>query len=172
MFYAFVHNVYKQNDSLFSDILEWLESIINFMRTGYARERPDQKENRVIVDMEEFVKTNLDQNQWNELNKETDSLCEYFAQVKAKKREEARRVASLEHSKQPDYQGDLIAKELSGFGLQPEDLDEFEMINYNDGDEIEGRSGALKFPSVPVIDTLKDPFAKLMDKKLFQSARE
>ncbi|KAF9906801.1 hypothetical protein BX616_000620 [Lobosporangium transversale] len=78
-----------------------------------------------------------------------------------------------------------ITKELTGMGMQQEDVDEFQMINWDnhyhhphhgqddniEDDDVEGEMG-LKIPKVPTIDTLLTPFVQLMDKVLFQTARE
>src|SRR5690349_16865709 len=42
-FYKFVHAVHKQDDGIFHDLLEWIESIITFMRTGFGHARVDYK---------------------------------------------------------------------------------------------------------------------------------
>ncbi|KAF9110037.1 hypothetical protein BGX27_006860 [Mortierella sp. AM989] len=191
-FYKFVHSVYKQDDGLFRDLLKWIESILTFMRTGYARTGADIKpdeELRVTVDLDEMVKTNVDKERWEVLQKEAESLREYFALVKDRKREEVRHMAGLDRASQTsrsdshlgeahDRDRERVAEELRGIGMQQEDVDELEMINYHnyngdDRDEDdENKEGVLKVPSVPVIDTLKDPFVKLMDKALFQTARK
>ncbi|KAG0004857.1 hypothetical protein BGZ80_008916 [Entomortierella chlamydospora] len=175
-FYRFVHSVHKQNDGLFHDLLEWIESILTFLRTGYARTRINYKteeEIRAAVDLDEFVKTNVDKSQWEALQKEAESLREYFVLVKDRKREEVRRMAGLDRGSSPTQSArerEVIANELRGMGMREEYVDELEMINYhNHEDEAEG---ALKVPQVPVIDNLKSPFVKVMDKTLFQSARE
>ena len=62
-FYKFVHAVHKQDDGIFHDLLEWIEGIITFMRTGFGRRRIDYKteeELRVGVDLDAFVKTIVD----------------------------------------------------------------------------------------------------------------
>lgn len=184
-FYKFVHSVHKQDDGLFHDLLEWIESILTFMRTGYARTRINYKteeELRVTVDLKAFVSENLDKTQWAELVREAQTLQTYFGDVKERKREEllqmARASSSSSSSPVPSVgtitQGrdhDRISKELKSMGLQQEDVDELEMINYGDDDEDEAEA-ALKIPKVPVIDTLKGPFVQLIDKAMFQSARE
>jgi len=185
-FYKFVHSVHKQDDGLFHDLLEWIESILAFMRTGYARTRINYKteeELRVAVDLKGFVRENVDKAQLAELVREAETLQTYFGEVKERKREEVRQMAraSSSSSSSPmptvdkitqDRDHDRIAKELKSMGLQQEDVDEFEMINYGDDDDEDEAEAALKMPKVPVIDTLKGPFVQLMDKALFQSARE
>ncbi|KAG0055469.1 hypothetical protein BGZ83_008474 [Gryganskiella cystojenkinii] len=184
-FYKFVHSVHKQDDGLFRDLLEWIESILTFLRTGYARTRINYKteeELRVAVDLNGFVRENVDKAQWQELQREAEALKAYFGEVKERKREEVRQMARASSSSSAsatlsvetmtqERDHDRIAKELKSMGLQQEDVDELEMINYgDDGEDEEGT--ALKIPPVPVIDTLKSPFVMLMDKALFQSARE
>ncbi|KAI8601259.1 hypothetical protein EDD21DRAFT_112260 [Dissophora ornata] len=190
-FYKFVHSVHKQDNGLFHDLLEWFESIINFMTTGYARARIDRKdpeERRVTVDLDSFVKANVNKTQYDELHKEAESLREYFSQVKEQKREEVRHMAGLDRaSTSPQGSSDLlleaqerdrdrVAKELRGMGIPQEDVDELELINYQNhggaADDDENDERSLKVPKVPVIDTLRVPFVKLMDTALFQSARQ
>ncbi|KAG0364262.1 hypothetical protein BGZ54_007688 [Gamsiella multidivaricata] len=189
-FYKFVHSVHKQDNGLFHDLLEWIESIITFMRTGYARARINYKteeEIRVAVDLDGFVKANVDKAQWEELQGEAEVLREYFATIKQRKREEVHQMAGLDRVSRTASSNALldahdrdrarISKELKGMGLQQEDVDELEMVNYhgggdNDSDEDEEGQGGLRMPEVPMIDGLKGPFVKLMDKILFQSARE
>ncbi|KAG0298989.1 hypothetical protein BGZ98_010366 [Dissophora globulifera] len=188
-FYRFVHSVYKEDDGLFRDLLEWVEGIISFMRTGYARMRIDhktQQELRATIDLDSFVKSNVSKAEWEELQKEAELLRGYFSEVKERKREEVRRMAGLDHnggnsgqSLSQDAQErdrEKVAHELRGMGMQQEDVDELEMINYQNRDGVaddddEGE-GALKVPKVPVIDALRAPFVTLIDKALFQSARE
>ncbi|GJJ77109.1 hypothetical protein EMPS_09468 [Entomortierella parvispora] len=187
-FYRFVHSVHKQDDGLFHDLLEWIESILTFLRTGYARTRINYKteeELRVSVDLKSFVRNNVDQSQWAELEQETVALQTYFGQIKERKREEVREMARISSSSSSvssatpsvekitvERDHDRIAKELKGMGLQQEDVDELEMINYSDDDDDDEAEKALKMPKVPVIDTLKGPFVLLMDKAVFQLARE
>ncbi|KAG0246372.1 hypothetical protein B0O80DRAFT_498726 [Mortierella sp. GBAus27b] len=183
-FYKFVHSVHKQNNGLFHDLIEWIESIIAFMRTGYARTRIDYKtkeESRVTVDLVDFVRANIERSQWEEVQKEAQSLQDHFALLKERKREEVvRRMAGLDRadSSAQDRERERVAMELRGIGLQQEDVDEFELISYQDqGSEIvdlddHHRASAPKAPKVPVIDTLREPFVKLMNEALFRSARE
>ncbi|CAO3574312.1 unnamed protein product [Mortierella alpina] len=195
-FYKFVHAVHRQDDGIFHDLLEWIESIITFMRTGYGQRRIDYKteeELRVGVDLDAFVKANVDQAQWEQLCKEAEDLRVYFTHVKDRKREEVRHMAGLDRANQTASVGgqaaeseaakdlaerDRVASELKGMGMQQEDVDELEMINWdghggseNEGDVGDGEMG-LKVPKVPTIDTLLDPFVKLIDKVVFQTARE
>jgi len=195
-FYKFVHSVHKQNNGLFHDLLEWIESVITFMRTGHARTKVDYKtrqEIRTTVDLVEFVRTHIEELQWEELQREAEALQEYFVMVKERKREDVvRRMAGLDHSSAAtdssirdtqDRGREKVTMELGGVGLQQEDVDELESVGYQHqddegirGDEQGGdhhhQRGALKPPKVPVIDTLREPFVKLMNKALFRSARE
>ncbi|KAF9358079.1 hypothetical protein BGX34_009066 [Mortierella sp. NVP85] len=188
-FYKFVHSVHNQNNGLFHDLLEWIESIITFMRTGYARTKVDYKtrqEIRTTIDLVEFVRTHIEEFQWEELQREAESLQEYFMMVKERKREDVvRRMAGLDHSSTAtdssirdtqDRGQEKVTMELRGAGLQQEDVDELELIGYQDQDSEGGdhrhQRGALKPPKVPVIDTLREPFVKLMNEALFRSARE
>ncbi|KAF9963211.1 hypothetical protein BGZ70_007562 [Mortierella alpina] len=195
-FYKFVHAVHKQDDGIFHDLLEWIESIITFMRTGYGQRRIDYKteeELRVGIDLDAFVRTNVDQAQWEQVCKEAEELRVYFTHVKDRKREEVRHMAGLDRVHQAASGGGLaavseaakdlaererVASELKGMGMQQEDVDELEMINWdghggteNEDDVADGEMG-LKVPQVPTIDTLLDPFVKLIDKVVFQTARE
>ncbi|KAF9575312.1 hypothetical protein EC968_003664 [Mortierella alpina] len=195
-FYKFVHAVHKQDDGIFHDLLEWIESIITFMRTGYGQHRIDYKteeELRVGVDLDAFVKTNVDKAQWEQLQQEAEELRVYFTEVKDRKREEVRHMAGLDRAHQTATGGGLataseaakdlaererVASELKGMGMQQEDVDELEMINWdghgnqeNEDDVADGEMG-LKVPKVPTIDTLLGPFVKLIDKAVFQTARE
>ncbi|KAF9284534.1 hypothetical protein BGZ68_004634 [Mortierella alpina] len=195
-FYKFVHSVHKQDDGIFHDLLEWIESIITFMRTGYGQHRIDYKteeELRVGVDLDAFVKTNVDQVRWEQLHQEAEELRVYFTQVKDRKREEVRHMAGLDRANQSATAGGLareseaakdlaererVASELKGMGMQQEDVDELEMINWdghgaseNEDDVADGEMG-LKVPKVPTIDTLLGPFVNLIDKVVFRTARE
>ncbi|KAF9132176.1 hypothetical protein BGW39_000683 [Mortierella sp. 14UC] len=197
-FYKFVHSVHKQDDGLFHDLLEWFESILSFMRTGYAHSRIDYKteeELRYSIDLNGFLKTyvgNAGSGELEQLIQEAESLKRFYLEVKDKKREEVRRMAGLDRaSSQADDAAaqelelkrtrERVSKELRGFGLQQEDVDELEMINFEnhaglggdgegDGEEGEG-AGGLKAPKVPVIDALRGPFVELLQ-PLFHSARE
>ncbi|KAF9438593.1 hypothetical protein BGZ76_006645 [Entomortierella beljakovae] len=191
-FYRFVHSVHKQDDGLFHDLLEWIESVLIFLRTGYARRRINYKtgeELRATIDLDEFVKAFIGQNQWGDLQLEAKSLEEYFTLVKERKREKIRHIAGLDHASQSDQTNSLlrdtqdrdrerVSKELRGLGMRQEDVDELEMINYHscdtDEDETdeENQESTLKVPQVPIVDTLRVPFVNLMDKALFISARE
>ncbi|GJJ77120.1 hypothetical protein EMPS_09479 [Entomortierella parvispora] len=109
-------------------------------------------------------------------------------QIKERKRQEVREMARISSSSssvssatpsvekitvQRDH--DRIAKELKCMGLQQEDVDELAMINYGDDDEddeADEAEKALKMPKIPVIDMLKGLFVLLMDKAVFQPARE
>ncbi|KAG9319837.1 hypothetical protein KVV02_002425 [Mortierella alpina] len=197
-FYKFVHAVHKQDDGIFHDLLEWIESIITFMRTGYGQRRIDYKteeELRVGVDLDAFVKTHVEKAQWEQLHQEAEALRVYFTQVKDRKREEVRHMAGLDRAHptavtaggglatESEAAKDLaererVASELKGMGMQQEDVDELEMINWdghggsgNEDDVADGEMG-LKVPKVPMIDTLLGPFVKLIDKVVFQTARE
>ncbi|KAF9948061.1 hypothetical protein BGZ72_009979 [Mortierella alpina] len=195
-FYKFVHAVHKQDDGIFHDLLEWIEGIITFMRTGFGRRRIDYKteeELRVGVDLDAFVKNNVDKDQWEQLHQEAEALRVYFTQVKDRKREEVRHMAGLDRANQTATAGgqagdseaakdlaerERVASELKGMGMQQEDVDELEMINWdghggseNEEDVADGEMG-LKVPKVPTIDTLLGPFVQLIDKVLFQTARE
>ncbi|KAG0327035.1 hypothetical protein BGZ99_008485 [Dissophora globulifera] len=207
-FYKFVHAVHKQDDGIFHDLLEWLETIITFMRTGYGHPRIDYKTNeelRIGIDLNAFVKDSVAPEQWQQVQKEAQELTAYFTEVKERKKEEVRHMAGLDRVSQQmntaggsvDDSGDSseperlseqerMAKELRGIGMQQEDLDDLEMINWHggesgdakghgkyedEGDDVDGEMG-LKVPKVPTIDTLLQPFVGLMDKALFQTARE
>ncbi|KAF9983814.1 hypothetical protein BGZ65_001387 [Modicella reniformis] len=196
-FYKFVHSVHKLNNGLFQDLLEWVESTITFMRTGYARTGIDyktQEEIRVTVDLIDFVRVNVERPQWEELQREAQSLQEYFILMKERKREEVvRRMAGFDHTMEgcqssegslvrdaQDRERERMTMGLRGIGMQQEDVDELEMMSYHnqgsedvdDDEHGDHQRNALKAPKVPVIDTLKGPFIKLMDRALFQSARE
>ncbi|KAG0240798.1 hypothetical protein BGW41_006656 [Actinomortierella wolfii] len=204
-FYKFVHSVHKQDDGLFHDLLEWIESIINFMRTGYSRLIPDYatgEERRVTIDMDMFIKTTIPQDKWDQLQEEAEALRKYFSEVKERKKETVRHMAGLDkatlyspqHGRSPspasnrtldNFEQDMnlkgqdrVSEELRGLGIQQEDVDELEMINYEsfhigggDGDLTHSGEQGLKVPKVPLIDTLRQPFVELMDRSLFQSAR-
>ncbi|KAK5822435.1 hypothetical protein F5H01DRAFT_289496 [Linnemannia elongata] len=195
-FYKFVHSVHKQDDGLFHDLLEWFESILSFMRTGYAHTRIDYKteeELRYSIDLNGFLKAHVGASgNVEQLRQEAESLKKFYLDVKDKKREEVRQMAGLDRASagsQSDEAAialalkndrDRVSKELRGFGLQEEDVDELEMINFEnhtglsgDGDGDDGLEGVatLKVPKVPVIDTLRDPFVELLQ-PLFRSARE
>ncbi|KAF9153374.1 hypothetical protein BG015_003539 [Linnemannia schmuckeri] len=192
-FYKFVHAVHKQDDGLFHDLLEWFESILSFMRTGYAHTRTNYKtaeELRFSIDLDRFLKAHVGASgNIEQLRQEAESLKRFYLEVKDKKREEVRQMAGLDRASmgQSDEAAialalkndrERVSKELRGFGLQEEDVDELEMINFenhagldDDGDdELEGVA-ALKVPKVPVIDTLREPFVELLQ-PLFRSARE
>ncbi|KAF9912390.1 hypothetical protein EC991_011082 [Linnemannia zychae] len=194
-FYKFVHSVHKQDDGLFHDLLEWFESILSFMRTGYAHTRIDYKteeELRYSIDLNEFLKTyvgNAGSSGVEQLRQEAESLKRFYLEVKDKKREEVRQMAGLDRASNQSSETvaaqelelkrtrERVSKELRGFGLQQEDLDELEMINFENhaglGAEDEDGEGAggLKVPKVPVIDALQGPFVELLQ-PLFRSARE
>ncbi|CAO3567561.1 unnamed protein product [Mortierella alpina] len=191
-FYKFVHSVHKQDDGLFRDLLEWIESIISFMRTGYARARINYKteeELQATIDLDGFIRSNVDKAQWELLQQEAEALRLYFGEVKERKREKVRNIARLDRAGQSseavmffhaqERERERVARELKGIGMQQEDVDELELLNYethndfhdgDDGDEDEQEKP--KAPSVPVIDTLQDSFVKLIDRALFQFARE
>jgi len=164
------------------------------MRTGFGRPRIDYKteeELRVTVDLDAFVKENVDAAQWEELQKEAEALRVYFSEVKDRKREEVRQMAGLDRASKNATAGvssslsestssateerERVAKELRGMGMHQEDVDELEMINWDDDvtrDAFEEGEEGVKVPKVPVVDTLKGPFVKMMDRVLFQTARE
>ncbi|KAF9358641.1 hypothetical protein BGX26_001270 [Mortierella sp. AD094] len=196
-FYKFVHAVHKQDDGIFHDLLEWIESVITFMRTGYGYPRFDYKteeELRVGIDLDSFVKENIKPEQWEQIQKEAEVLRVYFAGVKDRKREQVRHMAGLDRASQVTVPGgpthsdngftenaerERIMNELKGLGLQQEDVDELEMINWDssgrskDGeDDVADGEMGLKVPKVPTIDNLLGPFVSLMDKALFQTSRE
>ncbi|KAF9434552.1 hypothetical protein BGZ76_007812 [Entomortierella beljakovae] len=200
-FYKFVHSVHKQDDGIFHDLLEWIESVITFMRTGYGHPRINYKtgeELRVGIDLDKFVKENIDSDQWGKVKEEAEELRVYFAEVKDRKREQVRKMAGLEHASQATVPGspalsdssssmsmsmsdhDRVVNELKGIGLQQEDVDEIEMINWDNSYHHESKTGesdldgemGLHVPKVPTIDNLLGPFVSLMDKAVFQSARE
>ncbi|KAG0271808.1 hypothetical protein BGZ95_000326 [Linnemannia exigua] len=193
-FYKFVHAVHKQDDGIFHDLLEWIESIITFMRTGFGHARINYKtgeELRVGIDLDGFVKKTIDPAQWELIQKEAEELRVYFAEVKDRKREEVRQMAGLDRASHGHSSGsgdsgnaadqERVVKELRGLGMQQEDVDELEMINWEDskdtnnethqGEEDGGEFG-LKVPKVPMIDTLRAPFVQLMNDVLFRTARE
>ncbi|KAF8945579.1 hypothetical protein BGZ47_002418 [Haplosporangium gracile] len=191
-FYKFVHSVHKQDDGLFHDLLEWFESILSFMRTGYAHTRTNYKteeELRFSIDLDGFLKTHVGaSSNIEQLRQEAESLKRFYLEVKDQKREGVRQMAGLDRASagQPDEAAialalkndrERVSKELRGFGLQQEDVDELEMINFENhaglGDGDDGLEGvaALKVPKVPVIDTLREPFVELLQ-PLFRSARE
>ncbi|KAF9087628.1 hypothetical protein BGX23_007974 [Mortierella sp. AD031] len=188
-FYKFVHSVHKQDDGIFHDLLEWIESIITFMRTGFGHPRVDYKtgeELRVGIDLDTFVKNNVDAAQWEQVQREAEELRVYFAEVKDRKREEVRQMAGLDRASanasrssnggvdadDSDHQ-ERVVKELKGLGMQQEDVDELEMINWEDSkDDTDGGEFGLKVPKVPTIDTLRGPFVHLMNDALFRTARE
>ncbi|KAG9064290.1 hypothetical protein KI688_003478 [Linnemannia hyalina] len=189
-FYKFVHAVHKQDDGIFHDLLEWIESIITFMRTGFGHPRVNYKtgeELRVGIDLDDFVKKTIDPVQWEQIQKEAEALRVYFAEVKDRKREEVRQMAGLDRASNSAGEGDdkeneRVVNELRGLGMQQEDVDELEMINWeaskvktgdsNDNQEDEDGEFGLKVPQVPTIDTLKGPFVNLMNDVLFRTARE
>ncbi|KAF9126456.1 hypothetical protein BGW39_006601 [Mortierella sp. 14UC] len=193
-FYKFVHAVHKQDDGIFHDLLEWIESIITFMRTGFGHPRVNYKtgeELRVGIDLDGFVKKTVDPAQWELIQKEAEELRVYFAEVKDRKREEVRQMAGIDRAShgQPDgTSGDTadqgrVVNELRGMGMQQEDVDELEMINWedskgNNSDSTRSQGGedgeefGLKVPKVPTIDTLRGPFVQLMNDVLFRTARE
>ncbi|KAI8604047.1 hypothetical protein EDD21DRAFT_367409 [Dissophora ornata] len=201
-FYKFVHAVHKQDDGIFHDLLEWIENIITFMRTGYGHPRIDYKteeELRVGVNLDAFVKEFISPEQWEQVQKEAQELSSYFAEVKDRKREEVRHMAGLDRASQkandlasgrPLYEDDTahpggsererVVNELRDMGMHQEDVDELEMINwddkdgrkYDDDDDAADGEMGLKVPKVPTIDTLLEPFVLLMDKALFRTARE
>ncbi|KAG0026827.1 hypothetical protein BGZ82_009281 [Podila clonocystis] len=186
-FYKFVHQIHKQDDGIFHDLLEWIESIITFMRTGFARGRIDYKteeELRATVDLDAFVKAHVDASQWEQLQAEAEELRIYFSEVKDRKKEQIRQMAGLDRASQSAASGsdmeesemDRVANELRGVGLQQEDVDELEIINYDgfkgeEEDTVEGELG-LRVPKVPLIDTLRMPFVGLANEVLFRTARE
>ncbi|KAF9297625.1 hypothetical protein BGZ74_009743 [Mortierella antarctica] len=176
-FYKFVHSVHKQDDGLFHDLLEWFESILTFMRTGYSRPPVDYKtgeERTVAIDLEVFIRQNVDRAQWAQIRDEAEALRVYFTEVKDQKREKVWQMAGLD---QATISSERVALELRELGLHQEDVDELEMINFEangqHSDDEDGKGGqGKKVPMVPVIDSLKTPFVALMDKAVFQSARE
>ncbi|KAG0004370.1 hypothetical protein BGZ80_007782 [Entomortierella chlamydospora] len=196
-FYRFVHAVHKQDDGIFHDLLDWIEGVITFMRTGYGHPRFDYKteeELRVGIDLNSFVKENIKPEQWEQIQKEAETLRVYFVGVKDRKREEVRHMAGLDRAVQaaapgsPTLSGNgykenderqRVVNELKNLGLQQEDVDELEMINWDSGDrskdgeddDADGEMG-LKVPKVPTIDNLLDPFVSFMDKALFRTSRE
>ena len=174
-FYKFVHSVHRQDDGLFHDLLEWIESILTFMRTGYARPPVDYatgEEKRVAIDLEELIRQNVDKQHWPQIQDEAEALRVYFSEIKDKKREQVRQMAGLDRA---TISSERAAQELRGLGMHQEDVDELEMINFEatsgQHDDEEDEKGG-KVPKVPMIDTLKVPFVQLMDKAVFQSARE
>ncbi|KAG0058897.1 hypothetical protein BGZ90_004712 [Linnemannia elongata] len=189
-FYKFVHAVHKQDDGIFHDLLEWIESIITFMRTGFGHARVDYKtgeELRVGIDLDEFVKKTIDPSQWEQIQKEAEALRVYFAEIKDRKREEVRQMAGLDRASNgvsggDDKENEKVENELRGLGMQQEDVDELEMINWegskvetgSSNGSLEDESGefGLKVPQAPTIDTLKGPFVNLMNDVLFRTARE
>ncbi|KAI8357990.1 hypothetical protein B0O80DRAFT_495769 [Mortierella sp. GBAus27b] len=204
-FYKFVHAVHKQDDGIFHDLLDWIESVISFMRTGYGHTRIDYKtgeELRVGLDLDAFVKSNVSTDNWNQLEREAEDLRVYFTDVKSRKREKVRQMAGLDRASQTvtksgsgglssddeedeeargrrrhDGERERVVKELRGIGLQDEDVDELEMINWDSQDGSKNEDGAdgemgLKVPRVPMIDGLQAAFVQLMDKAVFRSARE
>ncbi|KAG0069990.1 hypothetical protein BGZ92_004570, partial [Podila epicladia] len=172
-FYKFVHQVHKQDDGIFHDLLEWIQSIITFMRTGFARARIDYKteeELRATVDLDAFVKANVDASQWSQLQAEAEELRVYFSEVKDRKKEHVRQMAGLDRVSRSaaasgtdiaESEMDRVANELRGVGLQQED----------DDDPVDGEQG-LRVPKVPLIDTLRTPFVGLANEVLFRTARE
>lgn len=195
-FYKFVHSVHKQDDGLFHDLLGWFESILSFMRTGYAHTRIDYKteeELRYSIDLNAFLKTHVAASgNVEQLRQEAESLKLFYLEVKDKKREEVRQMAGLDRASAGSQSDEAaialalkndrerVSKELRGFGLQQEDLDELEMINFEnhaslggdgDGDDWLEGVASLKVPKVPVIDALREPFVELLQ-PLFRSARE
>lgn len=198
-FYKFVHAIHKQDDGIFHDLLEWIESIITLMRTGYGYPRIDYKtgeELRVGIDLDGFVKDNVNTADWEQVQREAEALRVYFTEVKSRKREEVRHMAGVDRASQTaansgagavlsdgeamrdERERERVAKELRGLGLQEEDVDELEMINWDSekadkqgGDGVEGEMG-VQVPKVPTIDTLQAPFVRLMDKAVFRTARE
>jgi hypothetical protein len=206
-FYKFVHGVHKQDDGIFHDLLGWIESLITFMRTGYCHTRVDYKtgeELRVGIDLDAFVKQTIDTSDLEHLQREAEALRVYFTEVKSRKRDRVRQMASLDRAATTTASPDLksgslfsdesdeeaggseqerrrMSKELRGMGLQDEDVEDLEMINWDsktdgkEGEEEEevadGEMG-LKVPKVPMIDTLQEPFVHLMDKMVFRTARE
>ncbi|KAF9951242.1 hypothetical protein BGZ72_007221 [Mortierella alpina] len=191
-FYKFVHSVHKQDDGLFRDLLEWIESIISFMRTGYARARINYKteeELQVTIDLDGFIRSNVKEAHWEGIRQEAESLQLYFGEVKERKRQKVRHIAGLDRANRSteavrffhaqERERERVARELKGIGMQQEDVDELEMLNYETqsafhdvDDGAEDEQERPKMPLVPVIDTLQDSFVKLMDRALFQSARE
>ncbi|KAF8939248.1 hypothetical protein BGZ47_008251 [Haplosporangium gracile] len=190
-FYKFVHAVHKQDDGIFHDLLEWIESIITFMRTGFGHPQVNYKtgeELRVEVDLDGFIKKSTDPAQWEQIQKEAEALRVYFAEVKDQKREEVRQMAGLDRASNgtgggDDKEQERVVNELRGMGMPQEDVDELEMINWEDSKVKTGsRSGSLeedengefglKVPKVSTIDTLRGPFVHLMNDVLFRTARE
>lgn len=186
-FYKFVHQVHRQDDGIFHDLLEWIESIITFMRTGFSRGRIDYKteeELRATVDLDAFVKAHVDASQWDQLQAEAEELRVYFSEVKDRKKEQVRQMAGLDRASQSaessralmESESERVANELRGIGLQQEDVDELEMMNYDgfkdeEEDTVDGEQG-LRVPKVPLIDTLRAPFVGLANEILFRTARE
>ncbi|KAF9142269.1 hypothetical protein BG015_000988 [Linnemannia schmuckeri] len=190
-FYKFIHAVHKQDDGIFHDLLEWIESIITFMRTGFGHPQVNYKtgeELRVGIDLDGFIKKSIDPAQWEQIQKEAEALRVYFAEVKDRKREEVRHMAGLDRASNgasggDDKEQERVVDELRGMGMQQEDVDELEMINWEDSkiktgnrsgslEEDENGEFGLKVPKVPTIDTLRDPFVHLMNDVLFRTARE
>lgn len=158
------------------------------MRTGFGHPRVNYKtgeELRVGIDLDEFVKKAIDPTQWEQIQKEAEALRMYFAEVKDRKQEEVRQMAGLDRASNSagggdDEENERVVNELRGMGMQQEDVDELEMINWegskvdtsNGSQEDEGGEFGLKMPQVPTIDTLKSPFVNLMNDVLFRTARE
>ncbi|KAK3807759.1 MAG: hypothetical protein J3Q66DRAFT_84238 [Benniella sp.] len=206
-FYKFVHGVHKQDDGIFHDLLGWIESLITFMRTGYCHARIDYKtgeELRVGIDLDAFVKQTIDTSDWEQLQREAEALRVYFTDVKSRKRDRVRQMASLDRAATTTASPDLksgslfsdesdeesggseqerrrMSRELRGMGLQDEDVEDLEMINWDsktdgkeeeaEGEVADGEMG-LKVPKVPMIDTLQEPFVRLMGEMVFRTARE
>lgn len=160
------------------------------MRTGFGHARVDYKtgeELRVGIDLDEFVKKTIDPSQWEQIQKEAEALRVYFAEIKDRKREEVRQMAGLDRASNgvsggDDMENEKVENELRGLGMQQEDVDELEMINWegskvetgSSNGSLEDESGefGLKVPQAPTIDTLKGPFVNLMNDVLFRTARE
>ncbi|KAF9375945.1 hypothetical protein CPB97_011143 [Podila verticillata] len=186
-FYKFVHQVHRQDDGIFHDLLEWIESIITFMRTGFARGRIDYKteeELRATVDLDAFVKAHVDASQWDQLQGEAEELRVYFSEVKDRKKEQVRQMAGLDRASRSaessgasmESESERVANELRGIGLQQEDVDELELMNYDgfkgeEEDTVDGEQG-LRVPKVPLVDTLRVPFVGLANEIMFRTARE
>ncbi|KAF9929813.1 hypothetical protein FBU30_001187 [Linnemannia zychae] len=188
-FYKFVHAVHKQDDGIFHDLLEWIESVITFMRTGFGHQRINYKtgeELRVGVDLDGFLKNNVEPAQWEQIQMEAEELRAYFAEIKDRKREEVRRMAGVDRANQVNGprsvvdQQERVENELKGLGIQQEDVDEFEMISWEGPKDKSGRDNStqedgefgLAIPKVPNIDKLRDPFVQFMNDVVFRTARE
>ncbi|CAG8436660.1 6376_t:CDS:10 [Ambispora gerdemannii] len=168
-FYAYVHSVYAvDSTNLFTSLLNWMQGIIDFLRTGFKEP----------LDLDLIINTHLNNEEQAQLFIDLENLMEWHTLRKRRHLENLKSVISGDGE---NYIGGMNNELKNIVGVHEDDLEEIEFLEESDGDGSSSNSiddgsspldhgyGRYQLPPMPelkVLPKLLDPFVESIIKNI------